>query len=48
MRRYLQHWFNDCHLYCRFRDLRFSSGRAKRWSRAIAQWLRPCLYGKRS
>jgi len=48
MRDFLQHYLNDGHVYCRLRDLGLSADRAKRWSLAIARWLRPCLYGKRS
>lgn len=48
MRHFLQHYFNDFHLYCRFKDLGASTERAKRWNRAMAKWLRPCLYGTRS
>jgi len=48
MRNFLQHHFNDGHLYCRLCDLGVSATRAKRWSRAIARWVRPLLYRKRS
>lgn len=46
MRNFLQHYLNDGHLYCRFREMGMSVDRAKRWSLAIAHWLRPCLYGR--
>ncbi len=44
IRRFFQHYLNDGHLYCRFKDLGLSPERAKRWGLAVARWLRPWLY----
>ncbi|EFL53010.1 hypothetical protein DesfrDRAFT_0058 [Solidesulfovibrio fructosivorans JJ]] len=45
MRNFLQHCFNDGHLYCRLCDLGVSEARAKRWATSLARWIRPLLYG---
>ena len=46
MRSWLQHLFNDGHLYCRLCDLGVPVATAKRWASGIAKWLRPLLYGR--
>lgn len=45
MRKTFQHWFNDGHLYCRFREIGMCKATARRLSLAVAKWMRPLLYG---
>lgn len=45
LRRWMQHRFNELHLYCRLKDCGLCGEAAKRWSRKIGGWFKS-VYGE--